>query len=62
MKITKLDYGNYYTVRFAPDCSTFFNEVVVNKDDVELRVESYISGGLYGDKAVEFLKLWELAK
>lgn len=59
MKITKLDYGNYYTVRFAPDCSTFFDEVIQHDAVIELRINSFISGAIYYDKRDEFLKAWE---
>ena len=62
MKITKLVHSDTYTVKTAEDCHTFFDEVVPHGDlgSVELRVYTYVSGSLYGDKATEFLKLWEI--
>ena len=62
MKITKLGHGDTYTVKTADSCYTMFDEVVNNADigdAVELRVHTYVSGALYGEKAIEFLKLWE---
>lgn len=64
MEIKKLAHSDTHTVKTAEDCHTFFDEVVPHGDlgSVELRAHSYVSGALYGDKAVEFLKLWEIEK
>lgn len=61
MQITRLGHGETYTVKTADGCHTFFDEVVPHEDlgCVELRAHTYVSGALYGDKAVEFLNLWE---
>ena len=71
MQITKLGHGDTYTVKTAESCHTFFDEVIDRtapekiEDDwfvlasVELRAHTYVSGALYGEKAVEFMKAWE---
>lgn len=64
MKITKLGRNDTYTVTTDTGCYTFFDEVIPNDDlsCVELRAHTYVSGTIYGNKATEFLKLWEAEK
>lgn len=64
MEIVKLGHNDMYTVKTAESCHTFFNEVIphADMDNVELRAMGCVSGALYGDKATEFLKIWEIEK
>lgn len=63
MRIKKLGHGEAYAVKMADNCHAMFDTVINHYDMgdvVELRTHGYVSGALYGDKAVEFLKLWEI--